>query len=221
KDKELTFQGSEAKAYLKVETNPPGATVRLLGHADNIIGSTPLVHALEPGNYTVHIERDGYQARTQRLVVLSGETKEIAEKLLPIQGLDSYTPGSAEPDDDYTIRRTAGAGWALVATGGVLALGTGGLWLWADNTIDTVNSYDLTDPDNSRSERSDLEDQANNLKLATWVTGGAAALALTSGLVLLAVDNSEQAPQGSLIEGLTLSPTSDAEGGILMWGGRF
>ena len=220
RDQNLTLQARVAEGALKVTSSPEGATVRLLGHSDNVIGETPLRHAIAPGEYTLHVTFDGRQSQTERVTVAAGEELELSYDLIPIQGLGLGEAPEEAPQEDGAPRRTAAAGWSLVISGGVVGLGAGGLWLWASDTIAQANDYDRGAPGSDRGEREALVDEAETLRLATWATGGVAAAAITTGLVLVLLDNSDAAPRGSLLEGITLAPTPDHQGGAVLWRGH-
>ncbi|WP_158542284.1 serine/threonine protein kinase [Lujinxingia litoralis] len=83
------------QAELQLESDPPGATIRLDG--EELAGRrTPQTLTLEPGDYRIELALDGHQARNFRVQLAPGER-------VKLQGQDLHLAPELAPDRTFTI----------------------------------------------------------------------------------------------------------------------
>ena len=184
---------------LKIDSNPPIAEVRYDGPNGRVLGPTPLDVALRPGRGTLFISAPGYKGRTVRYELQEGETLRMSLDLEPVGGRPVGGSGEASGDG------LSAAGLGLTIAGGVLLLGSGGMWALAEGKVQEANDYDRRDPSNTRAELNDLESEAKTLQTLTWITGGVGAAALLGGALLLVFDDGGAQPAEA--GAVRLSPT--------------
>jgi hypothetical protein len=106
------------RTLVSVRSNPQGANVLV---DSDMVGATPVVAKTFPGEHVVQIQKAGYVTATRKVVAADGATQDVGVELTLVG------PGRGTPSDphDTTARRPWGP-IAMVAGGGLLALGVGG-----------------------------------------------------------------------------------------------
>src|SRR5271165_4643780 len=102
KGKQLSFKliEIESQTYVKIESNPPGASVRI---DDKAAGSTvkgrPLSRKVLQGSHTVQFNLEGYEPQTERVTVEEGKSQSVRVdlKLQPVLS-PSISAFTAAPD---------------------------------------------------------------------------------------------------------------------------
>src|SRR5271165_2434363 len=102
KEKQLSFKliEIESQTYLKIESNPPGASVRI---DDKAAGSTvkgrPFSRKVLQGSHTVQFNLEGYEPQTARVTVEEGKSQSVRVdlKLQPVLS-PSISAFTAAPD---------------------------------------------------------------------------------------------------------------------------
>jgi hypothetical protein len=114
-------------AELKVASKPLAALVLL---DQDRIGYTPLQRLLQPGQYQLRLELDGYHPYLTHLQVSAGQNLSIAAEL---QHRASTPSPKSAPKEGFKAPRKRRRVWTWVAaSGALLGAGTGlGLGLWA------------------------------------------------------------------------------------------
>lgn len=186
---------------VRIETDPPGATVRV-DDAPEPIGTTPLETTLVAGTHTLQLELAGHAPLRQVAKVLPADGLVYRGSLAPLPA-----PPPAPPP--VVVREARGFGldgWGWVAVGGAAAAGIGwavlhGLGTEAAETRDAATTGADWDAAHERVE----------LYHATGVAAaGLAGAALVTGVVLLLV--AEDAP-------VSVGPAAvDGAGGALLFG---
>jgi hypothetical protein len=104
-------------ATLIVETTPPGAMVKVDGR---VVGVSPIVEPVEPGEHTITIVKEGYHERERKVTFVAGGEETVTLGLQPIP----VPVAEPEAPDGRGMRI---AGWSSLGVGlGVL---TGGITL--------------------------------------------------------------------------------------------
>jgi len=104
-------------ATLAVATRPAGALVKIDG---KIVGVSPIVETLEPGSYTVLVEKAGFHARERKVQLVEAAEESIDLQLLAIADARKAAVGDAPRKRDPLVPAgwsAFGVGLALVASG--------------------------------------------------------------------------------------------------------
>lgn len=109
-------------ASLRVETTPPGATVRVDGA---IAGTTPLLAEVEPGRHRVRVELEGYEpAGNEVELVRAGEQSTIAFALTRVPAAAEVSRGAGVRRGGATHRGSSGGSGAARVEAGALTIAT-------------------------------------------------------------------------------------------------
>ena len=181
---------------LRVESKPPGATVRLAG-ATTSLGRTPLRSRLVIGQHELVIELKGYPAKTVPVEVLSGTETKIAVSFItqPVKPKRPRRPqaaavplpvitGSVEPA--HPGRARTKWGWVALGLGGVAAGGA--------VTAYVLGTAEIDDRDGAK-DRAVWDAHQDTARLWNQVLLGSTAAALVGismGVTLLAVGDSSE-----------------------------
>lgn len=185
---------------VRIETAPPGATVRLQGD-ERPRGTTPLVMRLVAGTHTLIIEREGHARWRQTAKVLPGEGLRVQAALAPLPA-----PPPAPPPEVRTEFGTSG--WGYVALGTAVAAGASGAVLYGLG-VEAVDDRDNADT----GEAWDAANrQVSTYDTSTTVAAAVAGAALVAGVILLSWGGDDGAADEA-----TISLSAGPAGGVL-WG---
>ena len=114
----FTLREIEGQTFLKIESKPQGASVRI---DDKAAGSTqggrPLSAKVSPGPHIVQFNLDGYESYTANVTIKEGENLPIRAVLRPKPPTDTYlilqSQAGAEVRVDGNMSGTVGPGGTL------------------------------------------------------------------------------------------------------------
>lgn len=98
-------------ARVRIDSDPPGATVYVDGRDHGSYGTTPRVLALSVGSHHVVLERDGYRVAEADVTLVRGEETSVALSMARIEG---HLVVSSAAGGEVSVRDDAGT---LVASG--------------------------------------------------------------------------------------------------------
>lgn len=182
---------------VRIETVPPGATVRVQGE-DGPRGVTPIVIRLVAGTHTLILELDGHARWRQPAKVEPGNGLQVKAALAPLP--------EAPPAPPPEVRREFGLdGWGYVALGTAAAAAASGAVLYGLGRDAERNRTDAS----TGSEWDTADQQVHDFATGSAVAGAVAGAALVAGVTLLLIDDDDSP--------VSLAPS--AGGGVLF--GRF
>jgi formylglycine-generating enzyme required for sulfatase activity len=93
-EKHTSLKLTKLQAHLWVETEPTGATVRMLNLETEFVQGM----ALEPGRYEVEVSKEGYEAKREGVELGAGEDRHIIVGLSPVITPHLTEPAPPEPE---------------------------------------------------------------------------------------------------------------------------
>ena len=213
----LRVKRDKAEGSVRVESTPPGATVRFVGARGGFDGVTPLTMRLPLGSYEVTLVKKGF-TRAQRSVEVEATQEAVLEVVLerPVEQPEeaavapaTHSEPEVEPAKEEAVERpppgdegggdslrpgwlVACAGVAAVAGGAVFGLLAGQAQSDRDALIDAPTTY---------AAYVEAEDKAKSRGLVANVLYGVGGLTVAAGAVLLLLGDATDASAG-----LTLWP---------------
>jgi hypothetical protein len=169
--KELsTFLGT-----LKLTVDPPGAEVRIDGSVAGVAPLSPIT--IETGEHELSVTLDGYKDIETKVVIVSGQTKELALTMAKPPPVTVVQPPVPEKKSRKTLHPAIF--WSMVGLAGAAAAGavvTGSLAIGKDRKVGEY--YE------DETGWGSLRDEGKKLALSTDILIGVAAASGASALVL-------------------------------------
>ena len=181
----LERRAAQAKASLKVHSQPVGANVLIAGQP---LGKTPLTLMLEPGAYEVTLSLPGYASQTQRVQVERGQPGQLQVKL-----------SLSRPEGELARAPRAERSRALPITLGSLGLLSGAaattLWVLYSSASTDVENYNVQRRDIPRpADYNERVEARNTYGTAALITTGLAVGALSAAAALWVLQSGEGEP---------------------------
>jgi hypothetical protein len=221
----LGGQAVSASGFLLVQVDQAGAQIQIDGR---VVGISPMTQpiAIATGAHQVTVLRGGYRTHQQQVQVSPGQMATVSVLLqrgsavqpqsqpqpqpqpqpLPFQGMSTPTPAFDQNGPDHTWA------WVLIGSGTGLILGGGGLLgaaLYNQHSYDTTTRFKIGNQlfisGYTQPQVADLEQTTKVEMISAYTLFGVGAAALTTGLVLLFMD---ETPEGDALRApsLGLSP---------------
>lgn len=172
---------------IAINVAPSGSTVRING---NVVGTTPIDVVQNVGYAQIEVERDGFETRRERILVVArkevemiGELDDVAEP----EPVILSTATKTDSIDDRTNKRLLIGTWVtlgLAGASGAAAIVTGVLAQRDQNDLEDLLGSVPADPLAATREREDLQDRVETLSMATDIGIGVAAASAATSLGL-------------------------------------
>lgn len=175
------------KPPVTIDTTPPGATVSIDGGPP--IGLTPLTTRLVAGDHTINLTLDGYAPAQNGVKVLVADGLSYQATMVPLPEAPKPPPPGLGTDG-WGYIALGGAGLAFAGSAALYALG-----LDEAETRDGATTGEAWDEAQSRLELYDT---------ASIAAAGVAGAALTTGIILLLIDDEPPVTASPGPDGITV-----------------
>ncbi len=192
----------ERRPEIEITTDPEGASVRLADE-DRELGRTPMTATLQPGRYTIVLDKQGYAPVEQEVDLAHDGESSLSFKLTPTdpQRETATHSGSGPPTGAYL---TLGGGAAT----GIFTLVS---YLQFADARSTVRSQRACTPECTKPAGFDANARRQKTwEAVTWTSGAVATAALAGGAVWLAAGSGADTPSSRRAR-LALVPSLSAD----------
>ena len=179
-EKRFTRVKDRCEVELAVTSIPTGSRVVI---DDELDGMTPFEAKLRPGRHGLRVEKDGFQAHEEDVLLEPGRDQSLAVRLVPeaTEPPSDLTAAAPPPARGANALRT----WAWVAMGvGAVGAGVGVaynvMWVSAEDEANELRGQEGTDP----LEIAEAQDEARSQAVVAYVGYGVGAVGLGTGILL-------------------------------------